>query len=45
MMDGVAADDFDMIDRFIATYHLDPDVAAEAMAIPPPRARPRGSST
>jgi propanediol dehydratase large subunit len=35
MMDGVAADDFDMIDRFIATYHLDPEVAAEAMAIPP----------
>lgn len=35
MMDGVAADDFDMIDRFIATYHLDPAVAAEAMAIPP----------
>ena len=35
MMDGEAAADFDMIDRFIATYHLDPTVAPEAMAIPP----------
>lgn len=34
-MDGVAAADFDMIDRFIASYHLDPEVAPEAMAIPP----------
>jgi propanediol dehydratase large subunit len=34
-MDGVDEADFDMIDRFIATYHLDPVVAAEAMAIPP----------
>ncbi len=34
-MDGVAEADFDMIDRFIATYHLDPEVAVEAMAIPP----------
>jgi Dehydratase large subunit len=34
MMDGVAADDFDMIDRFIAAYHLDPTVVEEAMAIP-----------
>ncbi len=34
MMDGVAADDFDMIDRFIASYHLDRDLTAEAMAIP-----------
>jgi propanediol dehydratase large subunit len=34
-MDGVAAADFDMIDRFIAAYHLDPEVASEAMAIPP----------
>ena len=34
MMDGVQAADFDMIDRFIATYHLDPAVAPEAMAIP-----------
>ena len=33
-MDGVAAADFDMIDRFIASYHLDPEVAPEAMAIP-----------
>lgn len=35
VMDGVAAADFDMIDRFIATYHLDPEIAPEAMAIPP----------
>ena len=34
MMDGVAADDFDMIDRFIATYHLDPEMAPKAMAMP-----------
>jgi propanediol dehydratase large subunit len=33
-MDGVAEADFDLIDRFIARYHLDPEVAAEAMAIP-----------
>jgi len=33
-MDGVAARDFDMIDVFIAKYHLDPVVAAEAMAMP-----------
>ncbi|AVO38527.1 propanediol/glycerol family dehydratase large subunit [Pukyongiella litopenaei] len=33
-MDGVAAEDFDLIDAFIATYHIDPDIAAEAMAIP-----------
>jgi propanediol dehydratase large subunit len=33
-MDGTAEADFDMIDRFIATYHLDPEVAPEAMAIP-----------
>ena len=33
-MDGVAEADFDMIDRFIATYHLDPVIAQEAMAIP-----------
>ena len=33
-MDGVAAADFDMIDAFIARYHLDPAVAPEAMAIP-----------
>ena len=35
MMDGTAAGEFDMIDRFIATWHLDPEVAPEAMAIPP----------
>lgn len=34
-MDGRAVADFDMIDRFIATYHLDPAVAPQAMAIPP----------
>ncbi len=35
-MDGVAARDFDMIDLFIARYHIDPKVAPEAMAIPSP---------
>ncbi len=34
MMDGVPEADFDMIDLFIARYHLDPEVAPEAMAIP-----------
>lgn len=33
-MDGVAAEDFDLIDAFIATYHIEPDIAEEAMAIP-----------
>lgn len=33
-MDGVAAADFDMIDAFIAAYHIDPEIAPEAMAIP-----------
>lgn len=33
-MDGVKAADFDMIDAFIATYHIDPAIAPEAMAIP-----------
>jgi propanediol dehydratase large subunit len=33
-MDGVAAKDFDLIDAFIATYHIDPIIAREAMAIP-----------
>jgi propanediol dehydratase large subunit len=33
-MDGVAAKDFDLIDAFIATYHIDPEIAEEAMAIP-----------
>ena len=32
-LDGVLEHDFDMIDRFIATYHLDPDIAPEAMAM------------
>ncbi len=36
-MDGVAAADFDMIDLFIARYHLDLQVAPEAMAIPAPQ--------
>src|SRR5688572_30788376 len=35
-MDGVAEADFDMIDLFIARYHIDPRVALEAMAIPSP---------
>ena len=33
-LDGVGEHDFDMIDRFIATYHLDPEVMPEAMAMP-----------
>lgn len=33
-MDGVLARDFDMIDVFIARYHLDPEVVPEAMAMP-----------
>jgi propanediol dehydratase large subunit len=33
-MDSVAERDFDMIDLFIARYHLDPEVAPEAMAMP-----------
>ena len=32
-MDGVLAHDFDMIDAFIAEYHLDPEIAPEAMAM------------
>ncbi len=35
-MDGVAEADFDMIDLFIARYHIDPEIAPEAMAIPSP---------
>ena len=34
-MDGIAASDFDMIDWFIARYHIDKDVTAEAMSLPP----------
>lgn len=34
VMDGIAAADFDMIDHFIATHHLDLDLAPVAMAIP-----------
>jgi propanediol dehydratase large subunit len=33
-MDGVSAAQFDMIDAFIAAYHIDPEIAEEAMAIP-----------
>lgn len=33
-MDGTAARDFDMIDTFIAHYHLDPEISVEAMAMP-----------
>ena len=32
-MDGVEARDFDLIDAFVAEYHLDPTVAPEAMAM------------
>ncbi|MFC4350303.1 propanediol/glycerol family dehydratase large subunit [Fodinicurvata halophila] len=34
VMDGIPATDFDMIDSFVAAYHLDPEIAAEAMAMP-----------
>jgi propanediol dehydratase large subunit len=33
-MDGKDARDFDMIDTFIARYHIDPEIAPEAMAMP-----------
>lgn len=33
-LDGVDERDFDMIDRFIASYHLDPAMVPEAMAMP-----------
>ena len=33
-MDGVPAEEFDLIDAFIATYHIDPEIAEKAMAIP-----------
>ena len=33
-MDGVAEKDFDLIDAFIATYHLDTEIAQEAMSVP-----------
>ena len=33
-MDGVMIEDFDLIDTFIAKYHMDLDIAKEAMAIP-----------
>ena len=34
VMDGVGVGDFDMIDTFIARYHIDPVIAPEAMAMP-----------
>ncbi|HKQ56205.1 MAG TPA: propanediol/glycerol family dehydratase large subunit [Methyloceanibacter sp.] len=34
VMDGTGTADFDMIDVFIARYHIDPEVAPEAMAMP-----------
>ncbi len=34
VLDGVDECDFDMIDRFIASYHLDPAMVPEAMAMP-----------
>jgi propanediol dehydratase large subunit len=34
VMDGVAVGDFDMIDTFIARYHIDPEIAPEAMNLP-----------
>lgn len=33
-MDGVAEADFDMIDVFVARHHIDPHIAADAMAMP-----------
>ena len=33
-MDGVGVRDFDMIDTFIARYHIDPEIAPEAMGLP-----------
>jgi len=36
-LDGVAEADFDMIDIFVARYHIDPAVAPEAMAMPSPQ--------
>jgi propanediol dehydratase large subunit len=32
-LDGVLEHDFDMIDRFIARHHIDPQIAPEAMAM------------
>ena len=34
VMDGVGVRDFDMIDTFIARYHIDPEIAPEAMTLP-----------
>jgi propanediol dehydratase large subunit len=35
-LDGVPAAEFDIVDAFIARYHIDPAVAVEAMAMPSP---------
>jgi len=34
VMDGKSARDFDMIDFFIARYHIDPEIALKVMAMP-----------
>ncbi len=34
VMDSVSVRDFDMIDTFIASYHIDPKIAPEAMGLP-----------
>ena len=34
VLDGVGISDFDMIDTFIARYHIDPEIAPEAMGLP-----------
>ncbi len=34
-LDGRSEDDFDSLDRFIARHAIDPEVAEEAMALPP----------
>lgn len=34
-MDGLAIDEFDMIDAFIASHYIDPGMADEAMALDP----------
>ena len=44
-LDGRAAPDFDVIDRFVVAHGLDLDVAAEAMALDDLGARAACSST
>src|SRR6476646_5969482 len=34
VLDGVPEDEFEIIDLYIARYHIDPEIAAEAMAVP-----------